>query len=231
MFDQKIVKAFKEAQIILTLICNYYPNIHQWKEFLFLIPGPMLDDSKTPSMPSTSIPPQQQLSIQTTISCMASGCTTTTIGYKKLATSPYLDPEDSQTALCPGSILADNLGWGKTLTTLIFVLVKSHLARDFQWSDLDQGLSHRSAFFIYGSADHLKNDWTKWKPTTYQPIQNRELIVMITQYHMEPQCQKTSSCPENPCSTHVVCLSGTFQNWLKDVQSLISLLKIWPLWK
>ncbi|KNZ46601.1 hypothetical protein VP01_7130g1, partial [Puccinia sorghi] len=73
--------------------------------FLWLLPGPILENRKASSMPSTEIPPQQR----------------TIIGYEKLATR---------------SILAGNMGLGKTLMTLMSVLGNIHMSRHFQMSNL-----------------------------------------------------------------------------------------------
>ncbi|KNZ56133.1 hypothetical protein VP01_248g5 [Puccinia sorghi] len=81
-YKQKIVQSFQEAHISLTLIWNYDPNI-----FYNIPQTTRQQHSKITSM-ARHFNSSSPKSIQTTTSCMTSGCTTTTIGYKKLATSP-----------------------------------------------------------------------------------------------------------------------------------------------
>ncbi|KNZ45387.1 hypothetical protein VP01_8184g1 [Puccinia sorghi] len=185
---------------------------------------PMLDKAKAPSTPSTAIPPQQRVNLQ----------------------PPNLEPDDSETAPCQGSILADDMGLGKTLTTLMFVLGTSHLARGYQQSNLINTPVQCAATLII------------CPPETYFVFHGRgcrgitreerySFLVVLNTYKMivpsgNPQHTnkftiEKHSIIRNPNAKkmahlqkiHMLCLSGTpFQNWLADVQSLISLLSRWP---
>ncbi|KNZ45507.1 hypothetical protein VP01_804g5 [Puccinia sorghi] len=194
-------------------------------------------------------------SVQMTTSCTTFECTTTKIGYEKLATR---------------SILAEKLGLGKTLTTLFFVLGTSHLARDYQLSDLSNPPVQCAATLIIFTLETLSN-WVNEIQIHFRPeaipyvafdkrsrrgIKREDLslsLVVLTTYEMigpsgnpqhtnqimiesldmsciiqNPNAKKTAYV-QKIRSQHMLCLSGTpFQNQLTYVQSLISLLKIWP---
>ncbi|KNZ54446.1 hypothetical protein VP01_2945g2 [Puccinia sorghi] len=150
------------------------------------------------------------------------GSTLCLIRMTQRMTQSNLEPEDGQTAPCQGSILAENMVLGKTLTTLMFVLGTSHMARDFQRSNLsqppksrltsDQGLSHKLFYMGKGNPQHT-NQFTieSLAMSWYQIVLDEaQYIIMVTKHHTEPKCQQNSPFPETPFSTHVVPQWGTF---------------------
>ncbi|KNZ43794.1 uncharacterized protein VP01_9860g1, partial [Puccinia sorghi] len=79
-----------------------------------------------------------------------------------------LEPDDSETAPCQGSILANDMGLGKTLTTLMFVLGTSHMAIDFHRSNLSNPPVQGVANLIICPLTTLSN-WEKEIQTHFRP--------------------------------------------------------------
>ena len=180
--EELIVEAFREAQLNLTLIWNYDPNV------FYNIPQTTRQQHQPSSINAESFFRSSLGQCRTTLKhhqCQAlhfllnNECANNNKLHdfwmhhdnnwiRQTCDQSNLDPEDSQTSPCQGSILADDMGLGKTLTTLMFVLGTSHMARDFQRSDLSNPPVQCAATLIICPLATLSN-WEKEIETHFRP--------------------------------------------------------------
>ncbi|KNZ54330.1 hypothetical protein VP01_2975g2 [Puccinia sorghi] len=180
---------FQEAQVSLTLIWNYDPNV------FYNIPQMTRRQHQPSSINGENFFHSSLGKSQATLKhhqCQAlqfllnNGCPNNNKLHdfwmhhdnnwiRETCDQSNLSPEDSQTALCWGSMLADGMGLGKTLTTLMFLLGTSHMARDFHRRNLSnppvngrksrhtshQGLSHITVWNTNGGIAGCKHGTVK----------------------------------------------------------------------
>jgi len=169
--EQLIVQAFRNAQISLTPIWNYNPNIFF-------------------NIPQTTRPPpiNNQIEEQASFRSSQARCLTT-LKHHQIQALQFLtnneslngnnldnlwnrrennwiretcdplnlQPPEVDVAPCLGSILADDMGLGKTLTTLMLISMTSHSAREFQQSDISNHPTQCGATLVICPLGTLSN--------------------------------------------------------------------------
>ncbi|OAV87730.1 hypothetical protein PTTG_29304 [Puccinia triticina 1-1 BBBD Race 1] len=117
-----------------------------------------------------------------------------------------------------GSILADNMGLGKTLTTLAYILATEDLAAEYYWGDWYTD-HQRPWFFAL---------WLRYPIGSMKSGSTLRDCPRQSTSHEESQGNPTHNIRQLE-SKFCICLTGTpVQNRLTDLQSLITGLKLAP---
>lgn len=176
------MQAFQEAQLSLTLIWNYDPNV------FYNIPQTTRQQHQQSTIDGESFFGSSLGQCQTTLKhhqrqalqfLLNNECLNNNKlrdfwmhhdnqWIRETCDQSNLEPDESETAPCRGSILADDMGLGKTLTTLMFILGTSHLARNYQRSNLSNPPVQCSATLIICPLATLSN-WEKEIQTHFRP--------------------------------------------------------------